>query len=100
MNPKGAHKQDGDRRALPGYMDPIPTETAVAIGEALYGPDWVSPLARVLGVNRSTTQRWKDGVTRVTPRLAGELDALLKAHQAHVAGLRRALAPFLDKPEG
>ncbi|HMQ73262.1 MAG TPA: hypothetical protein PKA84_01395 [Rubrivivax sp.] len=34
-------------------------------GEALYGPQWQSELARQLGVNDRTVRRWVAGVTPV-----------------------------------
>jgi hypothetical protein len=33
-------------------------ELLIRGGEALYGPNWLSPLARGLGINVRTLQRW------------------------------------------
>lgn len=89
---------DQPRRALPGHLEPIPKETLAAVGIALYGRDWVSPLAAQLGVNRVTVQRWKDGDSRVTPRIAAELDQLLADRSVWVDAARKALRPFLATP--
>lgn len=64
-------------------------------GEALYGPRWQSELARELGVNIRTVQRWAAGQVDISAgvyvdllRLAQEraqaLDAL--ADRLHAAG--------------
>ena len=51
------------------------------IGEALYGPRWQSELARVLGVNIRTAQRWAAGDTTPPPGVYADL--------AKIAGERR-----------
>lgn len=59
----------------------------VECGEALYGSQWQSPLARDLGVTDRTVRRWVAGVTavpsglyvdllRLTQERAATLDAL------------------------
>lgn len=56
------------------------------VGEALYGPHWVRPLASALGVSERTMRYWQEGV-REPPdgiwsdslRLIAEKEAELKA---------------------
>jgi hypothetical protein len=38
----------------------------VSAGEALYGRDFINPLAKKIGVNRTTIQRWLSGETPLT----------------------------------
>ncbi|GGD38310.1 hypothetical protein [Aureimonas glaciei] len=33
--------------------------------QRLWGPDWVKPVSEVLGVNRKTIERWRDGITPI-----------------------------------
>lgn len=72
-------------------------------GEALYGPQWQSPLSRDLDCNVRTIQRWLAGVNdppdgiwldllRLTQERAMMLDALAD-------DLRRAGAPGEPRPE-
>ena len=62
-------------------------------GEALYGPQWQSALARDLGVSDRTMRRWAAGTTdvpaglyldllRLTQERAAALDALADRLQA------------------
>ncbi|WP_176400280.1 hypothetical protein [Sphingobium sp. Z007] len=67
------------------------------IGEALYGPRWISEMARQKGINLRTMQRWAAGQSEGPPTLyaeladdldeqAGLLRALAQDVRAHVAG--------------
>jgi len=38
-----------------------PTEQLRAICAAIFGPEWISPLSRCLGVGIRTAQRWASG---------------------------------------
>jgi len=60
-------------------------------GEALYGPQWQSALARDLGVSDRTMRRWAAGTTDVP---AGLYLDLLRLTQERAAELE-ALAPRL-----
>lgn len=75
------------QRALAGGKPPVPADLLQAAGEALHGRDWVAPLARQLDVDPDTVSRWKNGKTRVTPRIVPEL---LKAVRDRVAALQAA----------
>lgn len=48
------------------------------IGRALYGPEWVSPLARALDVALRTVQRWAAGEIETPDWTADALDALAR----------------------
>jgi len=91
----------------PPPKPPVNTTTRLAeIGQLLYGPDWVSPMARDLRgrdgqpLNLRTVQRWASGeVQRIPPDIWPQLAALLERrepelrHQAkRCAALVRELA--------
>lgn len=38
-----------------------PTETLAAVGEALFGPSWQTPLSLALEVSDRTVRRWAGG---------------------------------------
>jgi hypothetical protein len=48
-----------------------------AVGYSIYGPEWVSPIARDLGVSLRTAQRWASGEIEVPGRIVGSELALL-----------------------
>jgi len=58
-------------------------DALASAGRLLFGGQWQSPLARALGVNRRTIQRWLSGTE--TPRdpdyIQARLRALLKARR-------------------
>jgi hypothetical protein len=39
----------------------------------LWGDDWVAPLAQVLGVNRRTVERWRNGDLQIPAHIVAEL---------------------------
>lgn len=48
-------------------------------GQALYGPEWQTPLGDALGVSDRTIRRWVSGECRIPPNVASELTALVEA---------------------
>jgi DNA-binding XRE family transcriptional regulator len=62
-----------------------------AAGPALFGVQWQSDLARALGVNRVTVQRWRKG--QEAPRLGvwRDLLALIDARIAELTEVRQTL---------
>ena len=59
---------------------------------ALWGDDWIAPLADVLAVNRRTVERWRSGAIEIPSAIADEivrLPALGGATSAYGAMLRR-----------
>lgn len=58
-------------------------------GEALYGPHWQSDLARALGVNLRSLQRWGAGNFQPPAGIWPELAALLTARREELAALAR-----------
>lgn len=56
-------------------------------GEALYGSLWQSELARALGVNLRSMQRWSAGEFRPPPGIWLEISGLLAARQLTLAAL-------------
>ena len=57
------------------------------IGEALYGEQWKSSLARAVGVNHRTMQRWAAGKNPIPDHAVERLHALLTARHAELAAL-------------
>ena len=60
--------------------------------EGLWGEDWMAPLAEVLGVNRRTVERWRDGQVAIPAHIAAELARLPRigsAQRAYGDMLRR-----------
>ncbi|ECC1660261.1 TPA: hypothetical protein N2F43_004172 [Salmonella enterica] len=52
------------------------------VGLELFGPNWITPMARVIGVNELTIRRWLTGKSRVSTTIASELpDALARKFQ-------------------
>lgn len=47
-------------------------------GEALYGPQWQSPLAHRLRVDARTVRRWLDGSRAISEPAAVAVELLLK----------------------
>lgn len=57
------------------------------IGEALYGRDWVTPLARAVGVSRRTMQYWRAGRGAPDEARSARMIALLRERQVRIARL-------------
>lgn len=60
-------------------------------GEALFGPQWQTELARSLDVADRTIRRWLSGEFNIPEAVAGELNRLLKDHGDAIAAVRRKL---------
>ncbi len=58
-----------------------------AIGEALYGPQWQSEMARQLDVALRTVQRWSVGTSPVPDSVRPELVSLLRENSRHTFDL-------------
>ena len=69
------------------------------IGYAIYGHEWVSPLARAIGVNTRTAQRWKSGETTVPETVLGNpaLVYAAKTASADLQDRRDAIRKFLSR---
>jgi hypothetical protein len=61
-------------------------------GEALYGKQWQSALARDLKVADRTIRRWAVGAFSMPPSLADELRELLNARGIMLAAVQRKLS--------
>ena len=60
--------------------------------EGLWGPDWMAPLSDVLGVNRRTVERWREGAVAIPAHISSELVRLPRigsAQRAYGDMLRR-----------
>ena len=58
--------------------------TATRLREVLVLLDWsINQLARILGTNKTTVQRWADGERSVPPVVADWLEALALVHAAN-----------------
>lgn len=61
--------------------------TLADLGSALWGPQWQSPMARALGVNLRTVQRWAAGDHPVPASITEELTGQLRRHHARIAAM-------------
>ena len=66
----------------------------IRIGEALWGEQWQAPLARALGVSKSTVQDWRQGRAAPRARIYAEMLEIAESRQAEIgaaiADLRRS----------
>ncbi len=58
------------------------------VGEALYGPHWVRPLASALQVSERTMRYWQDGTREPPAGIYRELASLIGARRAELADLK------------
>lgn len=61
------------------------------VGQALYGPQWQSALARALGVNDRTMRRWVAGDSTVPPGIREDLKGLVETRLAELDELLNSL---------
>lgn len=61
------------------------------VGQALYGPQWQSALARDLGVSDRTMRRWAAASADVPARIGAELLVLVQQRGDALAVLARRL---------
>lgn len=54
------------------------------IGTELFGPNWITPMARMLNINDSTIRRWLTGKSRVSETIANDLPAAIERKFASV----------------
>lgn len=62
-----------------------------AVGEALYGPQWQSELARDLAVADRTMRRWVAGEFNMPEAVPGEILRLCEERGAQLAALAKRL---------
>lgn len=62
------------------------------VGELLYGPAWQSEMARVLGANLRTVQRWAAGSRTPGPEVWSALAELARGQRDDLAELLDELA--------
>ncbi|EBF8121273.1 hypothetical protein D5835_20435 [Salmonella enterica subsp. enterica serovar Aba] len=60
------------------------------IGTELFGPNWITPMARLLGINDSTIRRWLTGKSRVSTTIANDLSGALERKFREVLGMANA----------
>lgn len=61
------------------------------IGQALYGPQWIAPLARALDNNQRTVARWVSEYSDMPDGLADDLRLLLERRTDELAAVRADL---------
>lgn len=76
------------------------TELFAELGEMLYGPQWQSPLARALGINLRTVQRWATGESTPPETVMDEVIKMFLAHAEHVAALAEQVRPSTTPESG
>jgi hypothetical protein len=61
------------------------------VGQALYGQDWKTALARALDVNERSVRRWDDGASPIPGGVRGELLQLVGKRGGELIELQRDL---------
>jgi hypothetical protein len=74
-----------------------PAELFTAVGRALYGEQFVAPLAARLEVDRNTVGKWAAGKSRVPPGVWLELAGLIQDLEAALPALKVAVLELADK---
>ena len=77
-------------------MIKITVEQLTAIGNALYGQQWQSALARALGVVDRTMRRWVAGESPIPTGIIADLRRLLRERQMHIEAVLADLPQALD----
>jgi hypothetical protein len=67
-------------------------------GELLFGPAWQSPMARELGANLRTVQRWAAGDRRPGPEQWAALAEIIRNRRGHLASVLEEIAGRQAKP--
>ncbi len=78
---------------------PADMPSIVAIGNALFGNQWQSAMARALGKAVNTTQRWADGSRNPGPAARRELLELMRDRRDELIKLIAALEAALEARE-
>lgn len=73
----------------------------IRAGQALYGREWVSPLARELGVSLRTMTRWKAGTygpsETTWQRVRGEIRDMLLRRKEQVSDLGQEIDDLIRR---
>lgn len=67
------------------------------VGEALYGPHWVRPLAAALGVSERTMRYWQDGTREPPPGIYRELSAMATTRRAELSALKAEISATVKR---
>ena len=65
------------------------------VGEALYGPHWVRPLASALDVSERTMRYWQDGSREPPPGVLAELAKMCTERRKALADLKVELRSLI-----
>ncbi|EAM3588053.1 hypothetical protein CGX53_20715 [Salmonella enterica] len=60
------------------------------IGTELFGPNWITPMSRLLGINDSTIRRWLTRKSRVSTTIANDLPGALERKFQEVLDMANA----------
>lgn len=74
-----------------------PAELFTQSGRALFGEEFVAPLANALGVERNTVGKWASGKTRIPPGVWLDVAGLLQDREAELPRLK-VMALHLGQP--
>lgn len=74
-----------------------PTTLFARVGTLLYGGEFISPLARELGIDLRTVQRWASGRMYPPRPIWERLSLMLAAHRDKGNALAREITDQLDK---
>lgn len=67
------------------------------IGQALFGPHWVRPLAEALGVSERTMRYWHDGTREPPAGIYREASAMITARRAELAALKAEISATVKR---
>jgi len=62
------------------------------IGEALYGGNWIGPMATALDVNITTMRRWARGGQYIPSRVGAEIVGLIAVRRDEISALLAEMA--------
>ncbi len=67
------------------------------VGEALYGPHWVRPLASALQVSERTMRYWQDGTREPPAGVLRELASLITKRRAELSTLKGEISATVKR---
>lgn len=72
-----------------------PAELFHRAGVALFGDEYVAPLAKALGIERSTVLKMRNGVSRITPGVWRDLLAHMSLARSRIEATEQAIRDAL-----
>ena len=76
-------------------MSQMSPEFLIEVGEALYGPQWQSELARRLNVSDRAMRHWVAGSRKIPPGIATDLSILVEHNTRQLVTLKLRLTKLM-----